>query len=104
MVLIWAVIVSAIPLTASAWLLSLFILRPLSTFLPDSLHGSVEIGFDGYIKMNNQKQSFLSVSDLHSFAFLSFHARGKHWLLWRDSCEKVTYRQLLVRLKRKQEP
>lgn len=101
MVLIWAVIVSPIPLAASVWLLSVFISRPLSDFLPDSLHGSVEIGFDGYFIMNNHKQSFVSVSDLQSFAFLSFHTRGKHWLLWRDSCQEETYRQLLVRLKRK---
>lgn len=104
MVLIWAVIVSPIPLSASAFLFSVFITRPLSALLPDCLHGSVEIGFDGYLKMNDQTQSFQSVSDLHSFAFLSFHARGKHWLLWRDSCEEAAYRQLLVRLKIKQEP
>nr|WP_165310265.1 hypothetical protein [Vibrio ziniensis]QIH40852.1 hypothetical protein G5S32_02160 [Vibrio ziniensis] len=77
--------------------------RPLTTFLTDALYGEVEFGFYGSFKANNQVQAFQSVAFLHSFAFLSFHSKRKHWLLWRDSCDEETYRQLLVRLKLKQE-
>lgn len=110
MALIGAVVSSPIPLVATAYLLLIIVSRPLTSLLPDALHGEVEFGFDHSlktnhysIKSNNHSQGFTSVGLLHSYLFLSFHTRGKYWLLWRDSCDEATYRQLLVRLKLKQE-
>ncbi len=99
----WAVVVSPIPLVASLWLVILLITHSSHRLLPEALLGDVEIHFDGYLKIEGRQLFFQSMSDLHAFVFLSFKGKGQHWLLWRDSCDEVTYRQLLVRLKQKQE-
>ncbi len=99
----WVVIVSPIPLTASAALICFICARPISELLPQSLVGDVEIDFDGHLNIQGIKGYFDSISDLHGYAYISFHGKKQRWLLWRDSCDDVTYRQLLVRLKQKQE-
>jgi len=103
LVLIWAVIISPIPLVASLWLCILLTSRPLLSLLPDSLQGEVDIHFDGFLGLKDSKVPFQAVSDIYSFAFISFQGDKKRCLLWRDSCDDTTYRQLLVRLKLKQE-
>ncbi len=103
LVLMWAVAVSAIPLVASLWLVISLVTHSSHRLLPEPLCGEVEIHFDGYLRIKERKLFFQSISDLHAFAFLSFKGKGRHWLLWRDSCDEITYRQLLVRLKQKQE-
>jgi len=102
MVLMWAVVVSPIPLVASLWLAISLISHSSHRLLPEPLQGEVEVHFDGYLRFKGRQLSFQSISALHAFAFLSFKGKHQHWLLWRDSCDEFTYRQLLVRLKQKQ--
>ncbi len=103
LVMTWAVVASPIPLIASVVLLNIIYSRPVSQFLPEPLVGNVEIDFDGDLCIQDKKVQFNSISDIYAFAFISFQGRTKRWILWRDSCDDVIYRQLLVRLRQKQE-
>ncbi len=103
LVFIWAVAISAIPLVASLLICMQLISRPVSGLIPPYLQGEVEIHFDSSLQFNDSKQKFYAVSTLHAFSFICFQGKGQRWLLWRDSCDETTYRQLLVRLKLKQE-
>jgi len=102
-VLIWAVIISPIPLVAVAYLCCQLFSRSITYLLTESLQGDVTIHFDGTLVANNEKISFHSVSSVYAFVFIAFNAKNRRWLLWRDSCDDSTYRQLLVRLTLKQE-
>jgi len=97
--LIWAVIVISIPLIASVWLCSLLLSRPINTLVPTSLQGDVEINYSGSLTVHGQRFNYSSVNALYSFVCISFEGKYQHFLLWRDSCDEQTYRQLLVKLK-----
>ncbi|MCG3742487.1 hypothetical protein EXA18_03190 [Vibrio cincinnatiensis] len=101
-VLVWAILVSPIPLVVSIVMFALLFSYPLLSWIPASLQGEVDIDCSGKLRVGEQDFFFQQVDFLYQPIFLRIQGRGKCWLLWRDSCHENDYRQLLVKLKREQ--
>lgn len=99
--LMWAVIISPMPLVITIVICGYLLSHKISLWTVSPLQGQVTICFDQFLIADGNRATLQSMSELHSFAFIAFKTQGKRWLLWRDSCDDTTYRQLLVRLKHK---
>ncbi|ADT86024.1 hypothetical protein J0676_16755 [Vibrio sp. Vb2880] len=73
---------------------------PLHHWLTPALRGEVAFDFSGYLVIGEARHAITRVQCLFAGAFVIIEGPGLRWLLWRDSCSEVEYRQLLVRLKR----
>ncbi|WP_315969567.1 protein YgfX [Vibrio metschnikovii] len=100
MLLIWALLISPIPLVAAVVILCYWLKTPLLDWLPATLSQEVEIDFSGRLRWADQEFSYQGVSLLYRGLFIRFYGRQRSVLLWRDSCSETDYRQLLGRLKR----
>lgn len=100
MLLIWALLISPIPLIAAMVILCYWLKTPLLAWLPATLSQEVEIDFSGRLRWADQELSYQGVSLLYRGLFIRFYGRQRSVLLWRDSCSATDYRQLLGRLKR----
>ncbi len=100
MLLIWAVVVSPIPLTASFVILCFLLASPLEVWLPECFEQSIDIDFSGMIRHLDQERHYHRVCVVYRSWFLRFYTTEGVLLLWRDSCAEADYRQLLVRLQR----
>ncbi|MGL4381807.1 MAG: hypothetical protein ACRCTB_12185 [Vibrio sp.] len=97
----WVLIASAIPFLLvpyfAAWI---WHGHRRGVWMPPSLVGEVDLTFSGQLQIGQQRLSFKAIDTLYAPWFIRLQGEGQAWLIWRDSCDPITYRQLLVRLKR----
>lgn len=101
--LIWAWVYSPLPLTISFYLIGYCLAKPLSYWQQKSISGEVELDFDRLnihceLLYPQNAVQINSIETLFRPAFIVLKTSKGHWVLWRDSCQEVDYRQLIVRL------
>ncbi|WP_240798190.1 hypothetical protein [Vibrio sp. H11] len=98
--LIWALLISAIPVVVSLVIIAIWLRVALCGWLTPTLSGAVDIDFSGRLRTQDNDEPIRSVGFKFAFAFVVIVTPQRRWLLWRDSCRDGDYRQLLMRLKR----
>jgi len=93
LIVVWAVLASFLPLTASLWLL---------VYLSPNIHserfifsGIVSIKSDGSFRAGKSKgQVDYCICFYSALALLLKTKKGKRIVIWRDACNEADYRQL----------